>query len=129
MQELLKHIGETPVVVLVVIAFLWFTLKLIELGINTVGKARENKEKKADIEAGGGVTHLTIFERLGTHHALLEAVDKKVDTLQSELHEARDSLHKLENDFRLHTQSDTDIARSFIKRLDRLDEKIDALGR
>lgn len=96
MEELIKHVSEIPSVVLMAVVFLVFLLQLLKFSFELVNKNFEKKEKSKEREAntldGTPINHLAIFEKLGSHHALLEKV--------------ADDLEKLNNSFATHVQDD-----------------------
>lgn len=113
MEVFLGKIEQLPHELIFVVIFLMFLLQLVSKILDWLSAADRRK-------ADGGVSHIAIYEKLGEQHGLLESVAKQVDYIEK-------SMGKLENDFRLHTQSDSDLANLFLRKLDDLNKKVEGI--
>lgn len=105
MSDFVQHIEKLPPEAIMLVAFLYFMLQLVKLIFDWISK---NQKTKSD----GGVSHLTIYEKLGEHHGKLNIILEKFESL--EMH-----MERFEKDFRLHTEDDKKFAQEIIKRLDK----------
>lgn len=85
LDAITQHLKDLPSTAVIVLLFLVFLFQIIKYVADLVYKSRTDK-------ANQGVTHYTLYEKMGEQHSLLTTM-------------AAD-LKKLENDFKQHMQQD-----------------------
>jgi hypothetical protein len=104
MEELFQNINQIPKEVVVLVVVLFFLLQLFKLIFDWINSSNK-------LKSDGGVSHLTIYEKIGEQHGTLLMLLHKIENMEH-------GMEKFERDFLNHTEADEKFAKMIIGKLD-----------